>query len=97
MIKQQILACPKFVGLTSSAELRKALKNKVGSCASQKIIDAVNDLVDMEVLDLVQDGAAPVRGHAVIKFMKKPWTDLHFNQSAMEMLERIGIGYQHFP
>ena len=96
-IKQQILACSKFAGLVSSAELRKALKNRVGSRTSQKIIDAVNELVHMGVIDVVQDGAELVRGHAVIRFVKKPWTDLQFNQSAMQMLERIGIGYQHFP
>ena len=87
----------KFVGLISSAELRKALKNKVGSITSQKIIDAVNELVHMEVIDVVQDSVQPARGHAVIKFVKKSWTDLHFNQTAMQMLERLGIGYQYFP
>ena len=96
-IKQQILSWSKFGGLISSADLRKALKNKVGAFASHKIIDAVNDLLRMEVIELVQDSGQPARGHAVIKFVKKSWTDLHLNQTAMHMLERIGIGHQYFP
>ena len=96
-IKQQILSWSKFGGLISSADLRKALKNKVGAFASHKIIDAVNDLLRMEVIELVQDSGQPARGHAVIKFVKKSWADLHLNQTAMHMLERIGIGHQYFP
>ena len=61
------------------------------------IIDAVNELVHVGVIDVVQDTGLPARGHAVIKFVKKSWADLHFNQTAMQMLERLGIGYQYFP
>ena len=97
LVKQMILSSPVFAEQTTTAELRKALRNKLKDQCGEQIKAACQDLVDAEVLEYASEPFSPTRGHIVLTVKKRAWTAIYHNRSAIEMLERIGIDSQHFP
>ena len=101
LVMFHVLTHPRFDCEMSTIQLRGLLRNRMyrhslGN-ASVMIHRAIQTLVAVGCVKLIDERSRTRRGPSVIVCAKKPWSEIQGNPDVLAFLSRIGVDSHNFP